>query len=75
MWSMHGQEFERISEEKGGPLSEKNCLGVPYCKKGLVSIVILSEVLELTLYMKGIFTKWVSDEEVVLTITGEIVCG
>ena len=34
------RNLERGSEENGGPLSEKNHLGVPYCKKGLVSIVL-----------------------------------
>ena len=34
-----GQKFEKGSEEKGGSLSEKNCLGVPYLEMGLVGII------------------------------------
>ena len=33
------KNLEKVSEEEGGPLSEKNHLGVPYGKRGLVSIV------------------------------------
>ena len=49
MWSIPYMErnFEKGSEEKGGPLSEKNHLGVPYCeKRSCKHCVILSEFLE-----------------------------
>ena len=41
------RNLEKGSEEKGGPLSEKNHLGVPYCeKRSCKQCVMLSEVLE-----------------------------
>ena len=35
MWSIPcmDKNLEKGSKKKGGPLSEKNCLGVPYCEK------------------------------------------
>ena len=39
MWSMacNVKNCEKGSDEKGGPLSEKKCWGLPNCEKGLVS--------------------------------------
>ena len=36
------RNFEKGSEEKGGPLSEKKHCGVPYWEKGLVNIGLCS---------------------------------
>ena len=49
MWSMawDDKNCEKGSEEKGGPLSEKKCLGMPNCeKRSCKRSVILSVVLE-----------------------------
>ena len=42
MWSKPCmiKNLEKGSQEKGGTLSQKNHLGVPYCEKGLVSIAL-----------------------------------
>ena len=41
------KNLEKGSEEKGGPLSEKNCLGVPYWeKRSCKHCVRLSDILE-----------------------------
>ena len=49
---------EKGSEEKGGPLSKKKCCGIPYCEKmSCKHWVILSQVLEWTLYMNGYLLK------------------
>ena len=60
MWSMacDDSNCEKGSEEKEGPLSEKNHCGVPYCeKRSCKHWGMLSEVLEWTLYMNGYFLK------------------
>ena len=49
MWSIPcvDKNLEMGSEEKGGPMSQKNYLGVSYCeKRSCMHCVILSEVLE-----------------------------
>ena len=42
MWSIPCLErnCKEGSKEKGSSLSEKSHLGVPYCKRGLVSVVL-----------------------------------
>ena len=52
------RNYEKGSEEKGGPLSEKKHHGVSYWKKrSCKHCVILSEVLQWTLYMNGCLLK------------------
>ena len=49
MWSMYwdARNFWKALEENGGPLSEKNFLGGPYCEiKFCNSLMIDSAVLE-----------------------------
>ena len=49
MWSMpwDDKNYEKGSDEKGGPLSEKKHLGVPNCEKwSCKQLIILSVVLE-----------------------------
>ena len=48
------KNLEKGSEEKGGPLSLRKIVWEWHIvKKGLVSIVLSCQVLELILYMKG----------------------
>ena len=77
MWSIPCMErnHEKGSEEKGGLLSQKIVWECHIVKEVLQALCYTVKSPGKNSVSERIFVEWVSNEEVVLTIIGEIVCS